>query len=87
MEEIAKSLAPWPILQAVFGMLVLAVGVSFIVRGLRGPDPSDDKRAEWEAYNQLRNIDQNPTKIVESNQRILEALQTLNTILWNRDQR
>lgn len=87
MDEVAKALGPWPILQTVFGMIVLVLGVLSIVRGLRGKEPSDDKRAEWEAYNQLQNIEQNSFKIMDSNQRILEAIQQLNSILWNDRQR
>jgi hypothetical protein len=85
MEEVAKALGPWPILQTVFGTLILLLGVWSIIRGIRGKDYADDRRAEWEAYNQLENIEQNTFKIVESNQKIAEALDRLASIMWNRE--
>lgn len=81
----ARALGPWPIFQMIFGGLILLLGVWSIVRGVRGKDYAEDKRAQWEAYNQLQNIEQNTFKIAESNQKLVEAVDRLTSVLWNRD--
>jgi hypothetical protein len=98
MEEITKALGPWPFLQFVFGVVVLGLGVWSISRGLKGKEEKsfqiEDKRAEWAAYDQLKNIEENTFKMVE-NQKILgenqksivESVNRLTSVLWNRDQR
>lgn len=86
MEEVAKALGPWPILQTIFGVIVLLLGVWSIIRGIKGKDYADDQRADWEARNQLQNIEQNTFKIVESNQKLVEAIDRLATVMWNNRQ-
>ena len=86
-EEFVKILGPWPILQVIFGLLVFGVGAWAVFRGVTGKedraDP-DDQRELWEAYNQLRSIELNLAELVKSNQKILEAVQHLTSIIWNR---
>ncbi len=86
-EEFVKILGPWPILQVIFGLLVFGVGVWFIVRGITGKesrsDP-DDQREVWEAYNQLQSIERNINELVKIDQKILEAIQHLTSVMWNR---
>ena len=88
MEEVAKLLGPWPILQFMFGVAVLGFGVFMIVRGLQKKDDMmklEDRRAEWQAYDQLRNIEENSFKQVALMQRLVEEVQRLTTVMWNRD--
>ena len=88
-EEVAKVLGPWPILQVVFGLLVFGAGAWAVLRGITGTDgrvDSDDQRELWEAYNQLRDIDRNLRELVQINQRTLEAIQNLASVMWNRRQ-
>ncbi len=86
-EEIAKALGPWPILQVIFGLLVFGIGAWAVFRGVTGKedraDP-DDQRELWEAYNQLRDIEHSMRELVKSNQKILEAVQHLTSVIWNR---
>lgn len=86
MDEVTKALGPWPILQMVFGIVVLGLGVWSIVRGLRGKEEKhsdDDRRAEWEAYNQLSHIEENTFKIVAAQEKIVEAVNRLVDVIWN----
>ncbi len=88
-EEFVKILGPWPILQVIFGLLVFGVGAWAVFRGVTNKedraDP-DDQREMWEAYNQLRDIDRNLRELVQINQRTLEAIQNLASVMWNRRQ-
>lgn len=79
-------LGPWPILQFMFGIGVLGLGVFMIVKGQRKDDipQLEDKRQEWEAYTQLRNIEENSFKQLELLRRIDEDLQRLTSVIWNR---
>ena len=86
MDEVTKALGPWPILQMVFGLVVLGLGVWSIVRGLMGKEDKysqDDKRAEWEAYNQLQNIEQNTFAMKELLGKIAEGINRFNDNRWN----
>lgn len=82
-------LGPWPILQFMFGVGILGFGVYMIVRGLQKQDHVnyhiEDRRAEWQAYEQLRNIEENSFKQVELLRRIHEELQRMTGVLWNRE--
>jgi uncharacterized protein YoxC len=97
--DFSDLLGPWPILQFMFGVAVLGMGVYMIIRGIsaKGPD-LDEKRAEWEAYEQLRSIEENTAKIAE-NQRVMlenvrgateqvrqvaEQMKALASAIWNR---
>ena len=87
-EEVTKMLGPWPILQFLFGVAVLGFGVWMIVRGIQKKDAHpqiEDRRAEWLAYEHVRNIEENSFKMVELLRQIKEELQQTNSILWNRD--
>ena len=87
-EEVLKLLGPWPVLQFFFGVGILGFGVFMIVRGLQKADKPvqlEDRRAEWQAYEHLRNIEENSFKQTELLRRILEELQRITGILWNRD--
>jgi len=86
-EEIAKALGPWPILQVIFGLLVFAIGAWAVFRGVTGKEDRtnpDDQRELWEAYNQLQNIERNISELVRINQKTLEAIQHLTSVIWNR---
>lgn len=96
MEEvISKALGPFPMLQFFFGISVLGLGIWAVVRGLRGKEKEnyhvEDKRAEWEAYNQLQNIEENSFKTVEHlktqnelHRQYIEQLKALTSAIWNR---
>ena len=87
MEEIVKMLGPWPIMQFMFGITVLGFGVFMIVKGtLRREDPFrlEDKRAEWEAFQHLHNIDANLAELVKLQSLTLEQFKALAAALWNR---
>jgi hypothetical protein len=89
LEELTKALGPWPLLQVFFGMTVLGTGVYAIVRGARGKSDDiniEDKRAEWAAREQLRNIEENSFKIASSNEKILDAINRLSSVIWNNRQ-
>ena len=97
MEEVMKMLGPWPILQFMFGCAVLAGGVWAIIRGTQkkdtGPPKLEDQRAEWEAYQQLANIEAEAFKQTEILSRILDRLnnnadqmKALSTSIWNMNQ-
>lgn len=95
LEEVSKVLGPWPILQFMFGVSVLGFGVYMIVRGLSGKKGDsiqiEDKRAEWLAYEHLRNIEENSFKMVELQRQYIEhmrmlteQLKALSAAIWNR---
>ncbi len=94
MEEVVKLLGPWPVLQFMFGISVLGFGVFMIVKGLGKRDEPvqiEDKRAEWLAYEHLRNIEENSFKLVELHKQLLdqlrhteEQLKALSAAIWNR---
>src|SRR6266403_3704953 len=70
LDEGIKILGPFPIFQVILGLAVLGGGVFMIVKGLSGngrksPFSLEDKRAEWAAYEQLRNIEENTLKMIE----------------------
>lgn len=86
-EAITKMLGPWPILQFLFGVGVLGFGVFMIIRGLNKKDSTpqiEDRREQWQAYEHLRNIEENSFKVVELQRRTLEEIQRLTTVIWNR---
>lgn len=86
MDEVTKALGPWPILQMVFGLVVLGLGIWSIIRGIRGKEDKDsdeDKRAEWKAYNQLSNIEQNTFRIAAAQEKIVESVNRLVDVIWN----
>lgn len=92
-----KLLGPWPVLQLIFGLAVLGFGAWMIARGVakkpETPPQIEDKRQQWEAYNQLENIEGEAFKQTEILSRILDrlennsrAMNTLMTELWNNRQ-
>ena len=86
LEELTKALGPWPILQVFFGLSILGAGIYAIVRGARGkPDDIrlEDRRAEWAAYEQLRNIEENTFKIVAAQEKIVASVNQLVSVIWN----
>ncbi len=88
-EEFAKALGPWPLLQVIFGLIVFSLGVWFIIRGITGKENKynpDEQRDRWEAYNQLENIGRDVNELVKSNQKILDAINSLISVMWNRKQ-
>lgn len=103
MDKIAETLGPWPILQMFFGMAVLGVGVYALVRGMSASKVNDrlsleDARQEWEAYQQLTQIEHHTESIAENQKVMLDrinqcteavrtlvvALNQLRDVLWNR---
>lgn len=85
LDELTKALGPWPILQLVLGIAVLGAGIYAIVRGNKGDDNSD-KKAQWAAYEQLRNIEENTFLIVKTQEKMVEVVNRLATVIWNRGQ-
>lgn len=88
MEEVMKLLGPWPILQFMFGLVVLGGGVWAIIKGTGKGNSApriEDKttREQWSAYEHIRNIEENSYKSVAHLERIHEELQRISTILWN----
>ena len=96
LEELTKALGPWPVLQLFLGLSVLAAGIYAIVRGVRSKSENvsfEDKRAEWAAYEQLHNVEENSFKFVELLKRSndlaeaqLAALNRLFDTRWNKHQ-
>ncbi len=96
LDEGIKILGPFPIFQVILGLAVLGGGVFMIVKGLSGngrksPFSLEDKRAEWAAYEQLRNIEENTLKMIELLKRngdllrkLEETTKALVAALWNR---
>lgn len=85
LDELGKALGPWPILQLVLGIAVLGAGIWAIVRGSRG-EGEKDKRAEWAAYDQLRHIEENTFKLVALQEKMVDTINRLTSVLWNRGQ-
>lgn len=94
-EEVTKLLGPFPILQLLFGLIILGFGAFMIVRGARekseGKIQLEDKRLEWLAYEHLRNVEENSFKMVELQKQTLEQLRHLEdqmkalaSAIWNR---
>lgn len=89
MEKVVDVLGPWPILQFLFGVAILGFGAYMIVRGTQkddNPSKLEDRRAEWQAYEQLRNIEENSFKMVALTQKLVEEVQRLTSVIWNRKQ-
>lgn len=90
LEKLTEALGPWPILQLVLGIAVLGAGIWAIVRGTRSDDKDKndiaDRRAEWSAYEQLKNIELNTFKIVASQEKMVETVNRLASVIWNRGQ-
>lgn len=88
LDELTKALGPWPILQLVLGIAVLGAGIWAIVRGTRSDDKDKNdianRRAEWAAYDQIRHIEENTFKIVASQEKMVEVVNRLATVIWNR---
>jgi hypothetical protein len=79
LDEVGKALGPWPILQVFFGMAVLGVGAYALVRGVMSSKSGDrvqleDKRMEWEAYERLRQIEENTAQIAANQRAMLEGV-------------
>lgn len=87
MEEVLKMLGPWPVLQFLFGIGILGFGIYMIVRGTQKENTPliEDKRAEWLAYEHLRNIEENTFKMVEYLRQLKESTDRLTSVLWNKD--
>lgn len=87
-----KMLGPWPVLQMMFGVAVLGGGVWAIIKGQKKNEapPIEDKKAEWEAYQQLANIEDQMFKQTELLSRIMDRLnnnadqmKALAAAIWN----
>ena len=97
MDKIAELLGPWPILQLIFGIAVLGVGVYALMRGLAAgrsgeQNNIEDVRQQWEAFNLLRDIAHHTEQIAENQklmldriQRATEAINSMVSVLYNRD--
>lgn len=85
LDELTKALGPWPILQLVLGIAVLGAGIYAIVRGSRSDD-SADKRAQWAAYKQLEHIEENTFAIVKTQEKMVEVVNRLASVIWNKGQ-
>jgi len=94
LDEGMKLLGPFPILQVMLGLAVLGGGVYMIFRGITGEKKQmflEDRRAEWLAYEQLRNIEENSFKMVEFSRqngellrKLDESVKALASAIWNR---
>lgn len=94
LDELMKALGPWPILQVILGLMAFGAGVWAVIRGLNSSKRDtgmalEDKRAEWAAYEQLKNISENSFKMVELQAKIVDgqaqmrdAINALITALW-----
>lgn len=85
LDELTKALGPWPFLQLVLGIAVLGAGIYAIVKGGKSED-SSDKKAQWAAYIQLKNIEENTLAIVKSQEKMVDVVNRLATVIWNRGQ-
>lgn len=91
LDELIKSLGPIAG-SIIIGILGLAAGGYSIYRGIVSNKPAPDSRAledrrlEWEAYNQLRSIEEQTRKIAENQEKLLAAIVRLTDVLWNRRQ-
>ena len=97
LDEGMKLLGPFPIFQVILGLAVLGGGVFMMIRGLTGDGRKppvfsiEDKRAEWAAYEQLRNIEENSFKMVELSKqngdllrKLDDSIKALASAIWNR---
>lgn len=94
LDELMKALGPWPILQVILGMLAFGAGVWAIIRGFNSSRKEtgmalEDKRAEWAAYEQLKNISENSFKMVELMAKLVDgqaqmrdSVNALITAMW-----
>lgn len=85
MDEAFKALGPYPILQMLFGLAVLGLGVWSILKGLQSKTGGDtaDHEAEWRAREQIKNIEENSWKMVAQLERMNELLGRLASVLYN----
>lgn len=79
LKDLGDALGPWPILQFFFGFIVLLVGVVVVMRGINSREKHDglhleDKRLEWEAYERLRQIEENTAQIAANQRAMLEGV-------------
>lgn len=93
MEETLRALGPYPFLQLMFGMVILGLGIWSIIKGLQAKESPEEQRAQWEARQQLENLESNSWKIVallEKHNELLvrqnELMGRLASVLYN-DQR
>ena len=94
LDEGMKLLGPFPILQVMLGLAVLGGGVYMIYRGTTGDKKTlslEDRRSEWAAYEQLRNIEDNTFKMVELSRqngellrKLDDSIKALASAIWNR---
>lgn len=91
LDEFSKALAPWPFLQWVFGILIMVGGIVGIIKGTQKSKEApampatsnsfEDKRAEWEAYRQLENIEKNSFEGVEISKRLVDLMNRQNDLI------
>lgn len=91
LKELTEALGPWPILQLLLGLAAVGVGVYAMIKGTSNGRKEedinvDDMRATWAAYDQLKNIDHNVAKIVASQEKMVEVVNRLAAVIWNRGQ-
>jgi hypothetical protein len=101
MDELIKSLGPWPMIQGlVIGMIVAAAGIWAIRRGIQDSrknridsESLEGIRAKWAAYQQLEHIENNSfeiaallEKMIEGQARLHEVLNRIADTKWNRHQ-
>lgn len=89
LEEISKALAPWPLLQYTFTVILVIGGIYAIMRGLNKgretpqQDSYEDKKSEWAAYKQLEHIEENTFRLVVLQEKTIEAINHLTDAIWN----
>lgn len=83
MEEGLRALGPFPFLQMTFGVVVLALGVWSIIRGLQAKPSEEEQRAEWKARQELEHLEENSWKIVMLLEKQNELLGRLISVIYN----
>lgn len=81
LKDVGEALGPWPILQFFFGFIVLVVGAIVVLKGISGKGKDDrvqleDRRQEWEAYQQLEQIRDNTKQIADNQRAMLEGVRS-----------
>lgn len=91
LDELIRSLGPNPILQVLLGTLAFGAGVYAIIQGIRSSNREsgtklEDKKAEWAAYQQLQNIEQNTFRLIDLQGQTVTAIKHLTDAIHNRRQ-
>lgn len=81
LSSIFSSLDKYPFLQLAVACLIVYGGVRVINKGEKD---GESKRAEWLAYEQLRNIEENTFAIKDGIAKLEKNTRHLRDMTWNR---